>query len=811
MSMQSARVLRINDSKAEATQDAPVVASRSSTPAARSALLHDAGPAISLSDHQAARAPASESSSSQSAAVSLGHGPEQQADRAAETALRLPILSAPAAGTSQSSNAPVAAPASSSHPGLGGGRPLSAPIRTQFESAYGWDFSPVRIHTGSAATDAATRAGARAFTSGHDIAFGEKVSDPESGTHRRVLAHELAHVVQQGKSAGGPPANRGADLARAPSALAKSLSAAPSGQLQADPVVSAVVPAALELGVGRTLGVTATAAGRGTLDWTVMAPAPAGVTVVRSGARGATIQSTAASIASAGAVFRVQAALRGAAPPDNHSSANITLVGITGVAFNPNPAFQATIATNIPPPTPSPANTADPNRAGLAGNTAAAVPTVAPVARPAGFTLSLLAPLGASAAGLNITPGVTTGNIRVRVMDNATQTFRDVVLPVSPVPTSVTGFTAQAAVGAAGMYGCFNTIGFGPSHSVPAAAFNRAIGETIATGGRDDFLIVSLPGMPLTLVPLLAQSAPANSWSDNVSTSIGPVAGAAGDANTINVNRYVGPGVAAGLPRVSIDRQGFHFLGWAGTNWSGEFAKGIHQVTLRARGAGHIFVTEHILGGIPARPFVDPYAGPPLIVFTGITNPAPAAPPAAQLAADGAATANLNVAPPLPAGRLVNWSVVGGPLTFTVPAAGAAIAVANPATVQAGLVPGNFRIRVNDSVFPNRRFERNIQLVPVRLHGIAAPVVRVPPATLTTLVNVLADPGGRIVDWVVDPISSAAGVAVAPNAVAGPAVAAPGRAATVTKPNAAWTGRVTVTGNDRALPGKRQSIVIVFL
>jgi hypothetical protein len=280
----------------------------------------------------------------------------------------------------------------------------------------------------------------------------------------------------------------------------------------------------------------------------------------------------------------------------------------------------------------------------------------------------------------------------------------------------------------------------------------------------------------------------------------------------INVNRYVGPGVAAGLPRVTTDRQGFHFLGWAGNNWSGEFSNGIHRVSLVQRGANFFFITEHIFPGAAARPFVEAYAGrgPALIVLPGITAAVPVV-PAAGLAADGIATANLTVTPPLPAGRLVNWSVVGGPIVFTVPAAGVAAAVANPATVQAGLVPGRFRVRVADSVFPNRRFEGFVTVVPVRLHGINAPVVSVPAGTLTALINVLAEPGGRNVDFLVDPISNAAGVGAAPNPVAGPAVANPLRTGTVTKPNAAWTGRVTVTAADHALPGKRASIVIVFL
>jgi hypothetical protein len=61
----------------------------------------------------------------------------------------------------------------------------------------GFDFSNVRIHADARAAQAAERVGAHAFTLGSDIVFGPGEYRPASDSGRRLLAHELAHVVQQ--------------------------------------------------------------------------------------------------------------------------------------------------------------------------------------------------------------------------------------------------------------------------------------------------------------------------------------------------------------------------------------------------------------------------------------------------------------------------------------------------------------------------------------------------------------------------------------------------------------------------------------
>jgi hypothetical protein len=79
----------------------------------------------------------------------------------------------------------------------GGGRPLDTSTQVQMESAFGQDFQDVRVHTGTDATASAQRLGAHAYTVGNDVVFSDGQYDPGSTSGQKVLAHELAHVVQQ--------------------------------------------------------------------------------------------------------------------------------------------------------------------------------------------------------------------------------------------------------------------------------------------------------------------------------------------------------------------------------------------------------------------------------------------------------------------------------------------------------------------------------------------------------------------------------------------------------------------------------------
>jgi hypothetical protein len=86
---------------------------------------------------------------------------------------------------------------------LGAGAPLESGVRGRMESAFGYDFSRVRIHSGESAAALSSSLGARAFTLGTDIGFGASEYRPNTLFGDALIAHELAHVVQQ--SGGGNP------------------------------------------------------------------------------------------------------------------------------------------------------------------------------------------------------------------------------------------------------------------------------------------------------------------------------------------------------------------------------------------------------------------------------------------------------------------------------------------------------------------------------------------------------------------------------------------------------------------------------
>jgi hypothetical protein len=79
----------------------------------------------------------------------------------------------------------------------GAGRPLPDPVRAELEPRFGVRFADVRIHTDARAAELAGEIDARAFTHRGEIFFGAGEYEPETGEGRRVIAHELAHVVQQ--------------------------------------------------------------------------------------------------------------------------------------------------------------------------------------------------------------------------------------------------------------------------------------------------------------------------------------------------------------------------------------------------------------------------------------------------------------------------------------------------------------------------------------------------------------------------------------------------------------------------------------
>lgn len=79
-----------------------------------------------------------------------------------------------------------------------GGQPLPGDVRDFFEPRFGADFSSVRVHANPSGEQAARDLHARAFTIGRDVVFGPGQYQPYSPAGRRLLAHELTHVIHQG-------------------------------------------------------------------------------------------------------------------------------------------------------------------------------------------------------------------------------------------------------------------------------------------------------------------------------------------------------------------------------------------------------------------------------------------------------------------------------------------------------------------------------------------------------------------------------------------------------------------------------------
>jgi outer membrane protein OmpA-like peptidoglycan-associated protein len=77
------------------------------------------------------------------------------------------------------------------------GQPLDAGTKTFMEPRFGYDFSQVRVHTDARAAESARAVNALAYTVGRDVVFGNGEYEPGTSEGRRLLAHELTHVVQQ--------------------------------------------------------------------------------------------------------------------------------------------------------------------------------------------------------------------------------------------------------------------------------------------------------------------------------------------------------------------------------------------------------------------------------------------------------------------------------------------------------------------------------------------------------------------------------------------------------------------------------------
>jgi hypothetical protein len=132
---------------------------------------------------------------------------EQEADRIADQVISPPAQSIPSGATphiqrvagpapEQSDAAPASVDRALASPGM----PLDPALRQDMEQHFGRDFSGVRVHADTVAAQSAQDVNAKAYTVGRDLVFGAGCFSPGTHEGRRLLAHELTHVVQQGAS-----------------------------------------------------------------------------------------------------------------------------------------------------------------------------------------------------------------------------------------------------------------------------------------------------------------------------------------------------------------------------------------------------------------------------------------------------------------------------------------------------------------------------------------------------------------------------------------------------------------------------------
>lgn len=144
---------------------------------------------------------------------SVDHPLEREADQVADKVVSMPdsplsspsylansITQAPAGAIKRSGGAEVPAAfnlESKLNSTMGTGSSMDTGTKNYFEGRFGADFSGVRIHTGSTSVQMNNALGSAAFAHGNDIHFNKNQYNPTSAEGKRLIAHELTHVVQQ--------------------------------------------------------------------------------------------------------------------------------------------------------------------------------------------------------------------------------------------------------------------------------------------------------------------------------------------------------------------------------------------------------------------------------------------------------------------------------------------------------------------------------------------------------------------------------------------------------------------------------------
>jgi hypothetical protein len=145
------------------------------------------------------------------ATVSMPSDPlEREADAVAERVMRSASAAAPIGGSGAQTSSAAGGSTSGVLPS-GNGRTLNPSVRQTMEPRFGADFGSVRVHDGATAAAFAQRFAARAYTVGEHVVFGAGEYQPHGESGRRLIAHELAHVVQQRGGSSGARVQRTAD------------------------------------------------------------------------------------------------------------------------------------------------------------------------------------------------------------------------------------------------------------------------------------------------------------------------------------------------------------------------------------------------------------------------------------------------------------------------------------------------------------------------------------------------------------------------------------------------------------------------
>ncbi len=101
--------------------------------------------------------------------------------------------------SSNSKNSSTTNLETSLHDSKGGGQSIDSTTQKNMSESLGADFSNVKVHTNNDAIQMNQNLNAKAFTNGADVYFNQGQYNPQSSEGKRLLAHELTHVVQQNK------------------------------------------------------------------------------------------------------------------------------------------------------------------------------------------------------------------------------------------------------------------------------------------------------------------------------------------------------------------------------------------------------------------------------------------------------------------------------------------------------------------------------------------------------------------------------------------------------------------------------------